>query len=216
MRRLDDRDLRRIDTQLRQSRSGYARDLRAFLLANRILGARVGEWRYAVYLPAHPETSAPALSFRNGKATNGRANGAQRTLHLGGLSADAQAVIAACAGWLADRERAGTFDAWQTGAAKLLQRICKHLWPRRRRQVTLYSTRHHAAARYKAVYDKREVAALMGHASLTTAGTHYARTARGARAPKPADVPAPDPTCVRQLNVDVPQYARRRAQANPP
>jgi hypothetical protein len=200
---VEDRDLRRIDAALRQSRSRYARDLRAFLLANRLVGARVAEWRHARFIRRHPETDAPALLLRNAKATNDRAHGRTRTLHLQDLGDDAIKTIEVCATWLGAREGAGTFAAWQSGAAKLLQRLCRRLWPRRRRHVTLYSTRHHAAAHYKALYDKAEVAAVLGHAAMTTAGTHYARTARGTRCPRPGSRPRP-------LAADV---ARVRARA---
>ena len=191
VKRIDDSDLRRIDAALRNSRSHYARDLRAFLLANRLVGARVAEWRHARFIRNHVETGGPALLLRNAKATNARAHGQTRTMQLQDLDDDAVKTIAACATWLAARERAGSFAAWQSGAAKLLYRICRRLWPRRLRHVTLYSTRHHAAAQYKALYSKAEVAAVLGHGALTTAGTHYARTARGAWRPKPGSRPRP-------------------------
>ena len=97
LKRLTDGDLRRIDRALRGSRSRYARDLRGFLLANRLVGARVCEWRHATFHQCHGETGAPALILPNAKSTNGRATGARRTLHLGGMSDDAVTTIAACA-----------------------------------------------------------------------------------------------------------------------
>lgn len=197
--RIRPRDLRRIDGALRRSSSQYARELRAFLLANMIVGARVTEWRSAHFVERHAETGAPALVLANAKHTNTRAHGPTRTLHLGGLSPDAITTIATCASWLSVRHAAGTFAQWQAGAAKLLQRLGRKLWPRRRRHITLYSTRHHAAARYKALYGQAEVAALLGHAALTTAGTHYARTARGARHPSPSSCPQPRATDVARV-----------------
>ena len=192
IKRLTTGDLRRIDSALRRSSSGYARELRAFMLANALVGARVSEWRDARFVERHPETGEPALTLANAKHTNNRAHGRERTLHLGGMSREAVMTIDTCARWLNARHREGRFEKWQVGAAKLMQRVCRRLWPRRRRHVTLYSTRHRAASRFKALYGQAEVAALMGHGAQTTAGTHYARTARGRMRPSPATLPKPD------------------------
>lgn len=87
-------------------------------------------------------------------------------------------TIDTCAPWPNARHRGGRFEIRQLGAAKLMQRVCRRLWLRRRRHVTLYSTRYLAASRFKGHYGHAEVAALMGHGARTTAGTHDARTAR--------------------------------------
>jgi hypothetical protein len=208
LKRVTPQDLRRIDACLRRSSSAYARELRAFLLANLLVGARVTEWRNAQFVEVHPQTGAPALVLANAKRTNARAHGPDRTLHLGSLSPDALVTIATCARWLHARHKAGTFERWQAGAAKLLYRLCRKLWPRRRKHITLYSTRHHAAARYKSLYERAEVAAIMGHGALATAGTHYARTARGRARPRPGTIPTADIGDVRRV--------RRRYQARRP
>ncbi|RDD60188.1 hypothetical protein [Ferruginivarius sediminum] len=191
--RITDRDLRQIDTALRQSRSQYAGDLRALLLVNRLIGARIFEWRRARFLKAHPATGGPALVLASGKTSNGRGNGATRTLFLETMSRDEVTAVAHCAGRLAGRHNAGTFERWQVGAAKLLQRVCRRLWPRRKRHITLYTTRHAFAARAKCTHSRQEVAAMMGHAAAATAGRHYARALRGqalrhSRLPRPAAV----------------------------
>ena len=82
--------------------------------------------------------------------------------------------------------------------------ITKSLFPRRQKQPTLYTPRHEAAARWKAVYvnsattDEERlrglaiVAALLGHATDETATIHYGRPRRGEGGSSRFPVPVPD------------------------
>jgi hypothetical protein len=214
--RITDRDLRQIDTALRRSRSQYAGDLRALLLVNRLIGARICEWRWAQFLKAHPATGGPALVLASGKTTNGRGNGATRTLFLETMSRDEVTAVAHCAGRLAGRHNAGTFERWQSGAAKLLQRVCRRLWPRRKRHITLYTTRHAFAARAKCTHSRQEVAAMMGHGAAATAGLHYARALRG-QALRHTQLPQPAASEVATVRLDgMSRFARAATPRNGP
>lgn len=201
LKKVTDADMRAIDAALRASTSGYAQELRAFLLANRLVGLRVCEWRSAVFLDCHPETGGPALRVQNAKTSNGRGLGPVRTLHLTGMPRDALVTIEVCARWLRRRADDGTFDAWQSGASRLLHRVCRRRWPRRKRHVTLYSTRHACAAQAKAVWCQAGVAALLGHRSGETASRHYARTARHGRRWAPTKLPKPDLALLDRVSV---------------
>jgi hypothetical protein len=58
-----------------------------------------------------------------------------------------------------------------------------HLWPRRTRHYTLYSSRHTLIAAAKQTFNSCEVAAIAGHGADATATRHYARPGRGKRGP---------------------------------
>jgi hypothetical protein len=81
-------DLRRIDSALRRSAIGYARELRAVMWPTHssVHVSANGEWRDAHFVERHPEIGEPALTPTNAKTTNNRARGRERTPHLGRLS----------------------------------------------------------------------------------------------------------------------------------
>jgi len=88
------------------------------------------------------------------------------------------------------------------GVRNLIRVQARQVFVGRKQYPTLYTARHCFAARAKTTYNREEVAALMGHASIATAGRHYA-AAGFARGGRPLDV---EPTFA-----DV--QAVRRAQA---
>ena len=106
--------------------------------------------------------------------------------------------------------------AWKNdGYEALLERMqsaFRHaaatLWPRRRRRITPYSLRHAFAARVKLVFEREEIAALMGHGVDTTASSHYGRRHRGASGGHRWLLPKADPHDVARVRHE---YARSLA-----
>ena len=165
------------------------------------------------------------LRVRNAKNTHGRAHSATRTLiiEVGAEPAEWAVIFnqpvphlidTTCEGW-AEALRLYTEHHTATAEADarpevIRERAINQLrkvvasWVHRATQAlrlppyTLYSARHQFAANAKAAgLSKIEIAALMGHASPETAGTHYGRRRSGRRgsggllvAPSAADVAA--------------------------
>jgi integrase len=155
------------------------RTLVHFLVVGIATGLRPGEWRHAICVPCHPDTGLPALIVRNAKHSRGRGNGSARTLHLGDLDPWLQRRIQSVAEMAAEAEAAGGFDTWMAALRKALYRATREIWPNRARHIALYSARHQCAANLKQVFGRPAVAALLGHASAETAGSHYARRYQG-------------------------------------
>jgi integrase len=171
---LSERDLERLIARLLDGRSIWGRSAAVWLLAGRLTGLREIEWQQAEWLPGN------RLMVANAKATQGRANGPERLLHLGSMS---EVEL----GWINEhmtRTRrhvaAGTFERFRKACQKRVAQTSRSLWPRRKRWPTLYTIRHQVAADAKAAgFDRDEVAALLGHASVETAGRHYGKKRSG-------------------------------------
>jgi len=160
-------DLHRLVVKL-QTRGGKWDDLTArWLFWSIQTGLRPVEWREAS-LRVH--TSGVALNVRNAKHSHGRAHGEHRTVHLQ-ISAEAAQVLQ---GFLDQIQ--SDFDAAYQGCRLGLHRATRGLWPRRRRHPTLYTGRHQFAADAKASgLAPDAIAALMGHAVMSTHQSHYGK-----------------------------------------
>lgn len=187
------------------------RALSLYLVAGIVTGLRPSEWRQAQWIDHHEETGLPALLVANAKRTHGRGNGLHRTLHLGDVDEFLRRVIRAFTMEAAQAVTEGRFDTFKQSLARTLSRVVRRIWPNRKHHITLYSTRHQAAANFKLALDPSQVAALLGHASAATADTHYARRQHGRTALFPtspkaetAIVPAPDPREVSTVRVAKP------------
>lgn len=146
-----------------------------WLRAASLTGLRPCEWPGAqLDLSANP----PALSVLNRKSTNGRSFGPVRVLTLEGLSL---AELHFLADWCRFCERhAQQWDHIYEVTRKALQRAVDQLRPKPNKRITLYTGRHQLAADAKASgRSKTEVAALLGQASLETAGRHYGKKRYG-------------------------------------
>jgi integrase len=207
---VDERE--RIHEALAESSSEYAAWVMLLLEGGRIAGLRPIEWPGA-WLEGSQESQV--LRVSNAKNSNGRTHGPSRTLILGGLSEQEREVIEHLLEAVSQADR--DWSSIYSGSRKLLHRITRRIWPRRRRYPTLYSARHQFAADAKAAgLSRAEVAALMGHGTDRTAGEHYGRgssgnggfriaavqaevervraTARQRPAPAPAQPPTQGPT----------------------
>ena len=199
------RDVELLLATLNASWSKWARPLQVWFLAAFYTGLRPAEWGHAAL--GVDARDRRTIIVRNAKHSHGRAHGVLRTLVLN-LPGHAIAIIEEHLEYVARaRSSVGGFERHYTQCRLLLGRTADRIWPRRRLHPTLYSARHMFTAEAKAVMSRAEVAALMGHASIETAGIHYARKrAGGTIGVEPSDE---DVSAVAELN------SLRRPKRNP-
>jgi integrase len=175
-----------------QSRIGKhcrAVSLLTWLRAARIVGVRPSEWRSVGLIEVNGRR---AIRFGNMKTTNGRGNGAVRTLVLDQASEEDIEHLDDMIYMLAEQDKQSGFDF--DHELKLLSKymlfVTRRCLGQRSRYPTLYSLRHQFAADAKLSHTPAEVAALMGHGSDATAAAHYGRRTAGQRAVKVSPVPS--------------------------
>ena len=141
-----------------------------WLLAGRITGLRPSEWENAVL-------EGEKLIVRNAKTTNGRSHGPSRTLLLHDLPGEQKEVVFLFIQGLQKRlSETGSMSRIYGTAKRRLHRICREIWPNRKKYPTLYSGRHQFSADLKrSGVSEEEIAALFGHATVRTAMMHYGR-----------------------------------------
>src|SRR5260363_7481 len=144
----------RLHASVRASRTAL------WLAAAAVTGLRPCEWR-----TAQLNEDATQLIVQNAKATNGRANGASRTIAI--RPEDAASIQAHLASIHELLARGYPFAHIHQCCSIALNRACKALWgtdPAKR--YALYSARHQFAANAKATTSQQEVARLLGHHSI--------------------------------------------------
>lgn len=170
----------KIDDYLALHTSKWSKTLRDWLKSGLLTGLRPIEWKSAKFF--YYQGKLPALLIENAKFTNGRANGPTRTLLLGDLSTQELKTIKdhlLNVRTFTAIEDSG-YEFFYNGCALTLYKVCRKIWPRRKRHVTLYSTRHQFSANAKSSgFTKSEVAAMMGHAVDITATIHYGKKING-------------------------------------
>tara|TARA_B100000700_G_C15063722_1_gene868056 strand:- start:6771 stop:7775 length:1005 start_codon:yes stop_codon:yes gene_type:complete len=175
------KELKSIDNELKKSRSRWAKPTRIFIRAGKYTGLRPIEWQNAEI-----NKEKKLLKVTNAKSTNGRSLGDYRTLSLKHLD---EKQIKDIENHILLVKNIILKEAWEqyyNGCSSLLKRTTRKLWPNKKKYPTLYSCRHQFSADMKASgCTKREVAALMGHASDLTAQEHYGRKLFGTRGRKP-------------------------------
>ena len=158
----------------------------AWLLSGIWTGLRPSEWQFAQLTTN--SAGANELQVRNAKNTNGRSHGATRTLCLSNMTEAELTIIR-----LHLANVASALDteinalATNTGFENLyhhcrdrLYIANRTLWPQKAKFISLYSARHQFSADAKKTgLSKTAIAALLGHASQETAGTHYGRRVSG-------------------------------------
>lgn len=166
--------------------------LLAFLNANLLVGLRPEEWFEAnlfTYLNRSGNNSpCLGLRVRNGKTTHGRGNGTHREILLHGINAH---DLACMMHFLAIVEAHRTAnpslsksDLAKTFYSPLGQTMRNALnrvgYRKAATTPTLYSSRHQAVANAKfSGLTDREVAAMFGHSSTSTAKSHYGKKLSG-------------------------------------
>jgi len=166
--------------------------LKLFLLANIEVGLRPVEWYDSTIISIGNNT---LLKVKNAKATNGRGNGTYRHLYLD----DLQPAQIENMQRLIDRMKIGGIDS--SGVPVLekqliskIKHVTRQIWPRRKKHITLYSTRQQFAANAKKqaiekvkngemtrTEGMKWVAAMFGHCVTDTVFKHYARARDGNR-----------------------------------
>lgn len=168
-------DWQKLDSFL--SNKKWHDELRAWLRASIITGLRPVEWKNTQFF-MYNET--PALKILNAKSTNGRGNGETRTLLLSNVSQEDLQSIKTHLNSVRTFNGMGEYLYFYRGCSIALYKACRACWPRRKRHITLYSTRHQFSANAKSSgFSKVEVAAMMGHAVDITASIHYGKKSGG-------------------------------------
>lgn len=186
--RVTDEDIARLIATLdHRTKAGHrwAKATQHLLIATRATGLRPSEWARVILYESEPDGNY-RLEVINAKATNGRANGIARTMHLISPPTEALSSIDEVL-YLAHAVQGGYFDRKPSTWAELLSYVRRELlianriaFRTRKKLISLYSLRHQLLADAKSAgLTQQEVAALAGHASDATAGRHYARRVSG-------------------------------------
>lgn len=171
-------DWEKIDKQLDKKTTKWSAHLKNWLKAGMLTGLRPIEWEKTVFFLY--DDKIPALKVENAKATNGRANGVYRTLLLENLSVEELKTIKDHLQAVRTFSSINGYEFFYSGCAATLRAVCSKVWPRRKKHVTLYSTRHQFSADAKSSgFTRAEVAAMMGHAVDLTATIHYGKKING-------------------------------------
>lgn len=177
MKKISYEDWEKLDGFLKEKNKKWHEQLRAWLRASIITGLRPVEWKNTIFFQHENE---PALKIQNAKSTNGRAHGDSRTLILKSVKPDDLNSIRTHLNNVRTFSGMDSYDYFYNGCAIALYKACRKCWPRRKRHITLYSTRHQFSANAKSSgFSRAEVAAMMGHAVDITATIHYGRKQAG-------------------------------------
>ena len=170
-------DWQKLDNYLSNKNKKWHEQLRMWLRASIITGLRPVEWRNAIMFQ---HNGMPALKIQNAKITNGRGHGPTRTLLLQELNDDDLKAIKGHLNNVRTFIGMDEYDYFYKGCAIALYKACRKCWPKRKKHITLYSTRHQFSANAKSSgFSTIEVAAMMGHAVDITATVHYGRKLAG-------------------------------------
>jgi len=172
--RIDTEDLRQIMGVASVSTNQWAKWVCIWLRANMLVGLRPSEWREAKPVMVN---GRPLLLVRNRKLSEERGNGPTRTIDLSLMETEDLGIIKLQLGIAGTHSKTDhDWASYYHGCRNILHKITRQLWPKRRTFPTLYSGRHQFVADAKSAgLSKEEVAALLGHAVICTAGIHYGR-----------------------------------------
>lgn len=172
VKRFSKADASQLVSTLYGMQSRWGKVASCWFVAGSLTGLRPAEWQEA-RLVEEPD-GRRLLVVSNAKNTNGRAHSPTRTIDVSGLKpAQWQVLMEHMKSVRLHLER-GQFGKMYAECARCVRHTGKKLWPYRLKRPTLYTARHMFSADVKRSFDKAEVAALMGHASIDTAGQHYA------------------------------------------
>ncbi len=166
-------DLEMLISHLVKLKARNAKALANWLYANILVGLRPVEWKTVEVIDIGKEK---ALLVQNAKNTNNRSHGETRVIKLKSFSNKQQKGIISFAQHCQRLNNTDSFESFYNDCRKLLLRSNKKLWRRRKKHITLYSTRHQFSADLKkSGRTLIEIAYLMGHASTDTATHHYGK-----------------------------------------
>ena len=182
--RFPKRDFDQVISYLKYfSKSKYAEILVDWMVAGVATGLRPVEWQ-ATDLEIKDDPSSPFgrhvwLYVMNAKATNGRGNGAHRTVDISGCQDETiEAVKRMCETgmqWLVE----GDYDTKKSRCSQLLYTVCGKLFKKRQRVYALYSLRHQFVANAKNYHDPASISAMCGHIVTDTAISSYGKKRSG-------------------------------------
>jgi integrase len=197
-------DLERTRAAAHAANHKNSDNLGDFLESSTLTGARPCEWPNARLQPSTVAGFKWELLINCAKGGNGRRHSPRRTLRWIDLPPDLLTILRR---WMNTVDAAvveNRYEKLQKSLGDLMYRISGNIFQRRKRRPTLYSPRHEAAARWKSEYmacavtlEQRlegaaMVAALLGHASDSTATSHYGRPHRGESGGLRYPTPVPD------------------------
>lgn len=193
----------KLDTYLKERNKKWHEQLRAWLRSSVITGLRPIEWKNALFFL---HEGAPALKILNAKATNGRGNGEYRILLLQDVPTDDLKIIKDHLSNTRTFVGMDEYEYFYRGCAIALYKACRKCWPKRKRHITLYSTRHQFSANAKSSgFSRVEIAAMMGHAVDITASIHYGKKVAGNETISISPV-ASEVSTVRNVHSGYPDY----------
>lgn len=173
-------DFDRIVNYLRfLSSSKYGHTLADWLVAGLATGLRPVEWM-ATSLEVSEDPDAPRgryvwLYVLNAKSTNGRGNGAARTIDLSNVRDETVDAIRR----MTERGREwlvlGTYGDIQGQCAQLMYNTAERMFPGRKLSYSLYTTRHQFIANAKSYHPPEAVSAMAGHGVDNTAAENYGK-----------------------------------------
>ena len=186
---IDSADLELLLDALDKSTSVYARFTQLMLINGIVLGLRPHEWRHAVLVSKVNKKEAIIMGVRtrNGKYTNGRGNGSHRTVWFAqDFNKPQILLINELITLIKDKELSKPINWSKTysAARKLLLRVNKATFPKRKRTVSFYSARHQFSADFKNSHDLFSLAAMMGQRSALTPADHYGKKRYGTERPE--------------------------------
>lgn len=182
--RFPKRDFDKVVNYLKYfSKSKHAETLADWMIAGVATGLRPVEWQ-ATDLEIKDDPSSLYgrhvwLYVMNAKATNGRSNGAHRTIDLSGCQDETIAAVKRMSEigmqWLVE----GVYDNKQSQCAQLLYSVSQRLFRGREKVYALYSLRHQFVANAKTFQDPASISAMCGHIVTDTAITSYGKKRSG-------------------------------------
>lgn len=162
-------------SKLSKSRSRIALLAKNMFQSSVMVGLRPSEW-------ASARIDKNILIVKNGKATNGRANGEFRYIDMSSQYLQIDKIKMA----IIERTIGETRSILSAGKdmtsliSDIAQLIKRHRITTGGKYVTIYTARHQFAANMKiAGLTRLEIADLMGHASVDTAAKHYGKKISG-------------------------------------
>jgi hypothetical protein len=182
--RFPKRDFDQVISYLKYfSKSKHAETLADWMIAGVATGLRPIEWQATdLEIKDDPESTFGRhvwLYVVNAKATNGRGNGAHRTIDLSGCRDETIAAVKrmseAGMQWLID----GEYDQMQSQCSQLLYTVSNKLFRKRQKVYALYSLRHQFVANAKTYHDPASISAMCGHIVTDTAITSYGKKRSG-------------------------------------
>lgn len=170
-------DWEKLDSFFSIKNNKWHSELKSWLRASIITGLRPVEWLNTQFFF---HDGKPALKVLNAKRTNGRSHGENRTLVLEDISEEDIVLIKNHLNNVRTFNGMGEYEYFYRGCSIALYKACRKIWPRRKKHITLYSTRHQFSANAKSSgFSRAEIAAMMGHAVDITASIHYGKKVSG-------------------------------------